>query len=119
EQERQEHVVLALGSPTSRVVELRLRNSALRPVSGCATTTLCSTGGHCCCIVVRSSEEWPSRIAFCSGRVMSWTARSPSSISRSAGDSASYAAYMLAKQVSPPSSGSCTARRIDATGGSA
>ena len=49
--------------------------------------------------------EWPSRIAFFSGLVMSWTARRPSTKSRIAGDSASYAAYMLAKQVSPPTAG--------------
>ena len=57
------------------VVELRFTNSALRPVSGCVTTTLCSTGGHFSCISPRSSVEWPSRIAFCNGLVMSWTAR--------------------------------------------
>ena len=47
EQEREEHVVLAFAEPRqARAVELRFRNSALRPVSGWVTTTLCSTGGH-------------------------------------------------------------------------
>ena len=44
---------------------------------------------------------------------MSWTARRPSTNARIAGDRPSYAAYMLAKHVSPPTSGSCTARRIE------
>ena len=72
------------------VVELRFTKSARRPVSGCVTTTLCSTGGHFACISVRSSVEWPSRIAFFSGFVMSCTARKPSTNERIAGDSLFY-----------------------------
>ena len=48
---------------------------------------------------------------------MSWTARNPSTSDRTGGDNASYAAYMLAKHVSPPTAGSSSARRIDPIGG--
>ena len=41
----------------------------------------------------------------------------PSSMPRSRGDSASYAAYMLAQHVSPPIAGSCTARSIEPSAG--
>src|SRR5262249_58232561 len=44
-------------------------------------------------------------------------ARNPSTSDRTAGDNASYAAYILEKHVSPPTAGSCTARRIDPIGG--
>ena len=53
------------------------------------------------------------------GFVTSCTAVSPSTRDRSGADSASYAAYMLAKHVSPPTAGSCTARKIEPIGGRA
>ena len=59
----------------------------------------------------------PSRIALRNGLVMSCTAHKPSTSARIGSDSASYAAYMLAKHVSPPIDGSCTHRRIEPIGG--
>ena len=96
---------------------MRFTNRARRPVSGCVATTGCSTGGQRSCISASSKLVCPAAIAFCIGLVMSCTADRPSTSDRSGADSASYAAYMLAKQVSPPTAGRCTARRIEPIGG--
>ena len=58
-----------------------------------------------------------SRVFDTSASAELLTASSPSSTSRNPGESASYAAYMLANIVSPPNGGSSRASSIVAIGG--
>ncbi len=107
EQERQEHLVLAVGEAHDVRRGVAVHEQRLATGLGMRDHDLCSTGGHFCCIVgeVERRVTVADRLAA-AALVMSWTARQAVDETRaSRARGASYAAYMLAKHVSPPTAG--------------